>query len=395
MNIRIISNSECLKGIVLNNDLLMQKVTSTTKYDGINKVQYYFYDSVKNKKVEMLPSVIKYDILNIKNMIKTSLWIFFTTIDDTDPKKAIISLKKYNVETEEIISIYSYIDNLYEYNDYKRIRIFVINDFYLLIQNEYLRDNLTETYRDYLEFEQFLYSVNDKKIVPVYDENLKSNGIEKLKTISDNLCVIKTGFSLLKDNRYEILDKFETSVETVSFINMSQFVSDLLLGQRNIVLDTLDQVFYTETIPYISVKEDYIVYSKLNIKSGNEELVFYNYKTKEAGKCINDNVNSESDLAKIHIISGIPHLYIEKDNKKSFYNLLTNKFTMSFSGDYKIEAVFKDIIILSKKKKSIFKKEKNFFYLYQYPKKNLILSDKGNYCGYMITSKDDIYIFTK
>lgn len=394
MNIRIVKKSGCLKGIILNNGLLMETVYSSSKYENINSVQYFFYDCENNTKEEMLPGIEKYEVFKIKNMKKTSLEIFYTTIEELENGKVRITLNKFNIEKQESSHIYSYDDEIVQYTDYKRIRIFILNEFYILVQNEYIRYNLTETYKDYLEFEQFLLSVKDQKLIPVLDENLKRNGIERIKTISENLCVIKTGFSLMKDKRYSILDKNEVSVEGISFVNLSQLVSDIILGQKNIAFDTIDQAYYTDTFSYISVKEKYIVYSKVKTKTHEEEVVFYNYEKKESKICINQNVYEEKDLARTFIISKTPYIKIENDKGTSFFNLEKNKFDITFENNVKIETVLNNLFIVTKEKKKLIGKDTSYIYVYQYPEMKLLLKEKSRYCGKMKSNKGDLYIFT-
>ncbi len=392
MNIRIIKNADTFKGSVLHNKKIFQVEEFPSEYEGIKMVKNYLYDVENNRREEIAPDIKKYDIFHIKKLDYNSEFIYFATIEDDDTINRKIKLIKYNIDTSKREVIYSIEDDLVQYNDYKRTRVFIINAFYIFIQNEFIRYNLTEDYKGYFEFEQFLYSIKDEKLVPVVDDNLRNNGIDRIKVIEDNLCVLKTGFSLIKDKRYKILNKEEVSVEGISFINLGQFVSDILLMQKNIVLDTIDQAYFTETFSYIAVKGDFIVYSKVKNKIHEEEVVFYNYKTKETKICINPNVFEEKDLASTYVIGRIPYLKLTNIKGTQFYNLIKNKVDIIFPPEDEVEAVIGDLFIVSNKKKKIVRKEVDYINVYQYPQLRLLHREKGAFKGVMATTGDNVYI---
>ncbi len=396
MNIRIIKNAYNLSGKIYSGRFILEKEFETSEYDGVNILRFYLYDSEKNIKEELLPLTKKYDILKVNDLNKNSDFLFFTTITgEENIKDKTITLNKYNISSSEITEVYKFKDDISQYSDYKRIRIFVLNDYYILIQNEFIRYNLTETYKGYFEFEQYLYSIKDKETIKVVDENFNSNGIETIKLLNNNMCILKTGFNLIKDNRYKILEKNEVSVERISFINMGQLISDILLMQKNIVLDTIDQAFYTETFTYVSLKDDYIVYSKVKNNIHEEEVVFYNYKDKNTTICINQNIYEEKDLAWVYVIGKTPYVRIVNNKGTQFYNLINHKVDIEFQEGDNVETVVNDLFIVSGKRKGILGKEMDNFAVYSYPNLELLHREKGEYIGCIATDKSSIYILTK
>lgn len=396
MKIRIIKNAYNLKGKIYSGRYILEKEYETSEYDGINIVRYYLYDSEKNIKEELLPQTKKYDILKIESLNKNSDFLFFTTItEEGEIESKTITLNKLIISSKEIIEIYKFKDDLLQYIDYKRIRVFILNDYYVLLQKEFIRYNLTETYKGYFEFELYLYSIKDKKTIKVVDENLNSNGIETLKLLNNNMCILKTGFNLIKDNRYKILEKNEVSIERISFINIGQLISDILLMQKNIVLDTIDQAFYTETFTYVSLKDNYIVYSKVKNNIHEEEVVFYNYQDKQTTICINQNIFEEKDLAWTYVIGKIPYVRIINDNGTQFYNLIKHKVDIEFQEGEVVEIVVNDLFIVSSKRKGILGKETDNFAVYRYPNLEMIHREKGQYIGCIATDKSSVYILTK
>ncbi len=392
MNIRIIRNAQKLKGNVYNGNFILEREFEPSEYEGINLIRYYLYDADKNEKTELLADKKKYDILKVKTLNKASGKLYFSAISDEPSDNKNITLYRYDVESETLETLYRYSDDISQYSEYKRIRVFILNEFYLLLQNEYVRYNLTETYKGYFEFEQYLYCIKEDKLVVITDENLRTNGIESIKLLKNNMCVIKTGYNLLQDERYKKLSKSEASYEKISFVNLGQFVSEVLLMQKDIMLDTIDQAYYTETFAYIAVKGNYIVYSKFKINDNEEEVIFYDYETKKTMLCINKNVYGIEDLAQSYIIGNVPYIRLTSQTGTQFYNLISNQVDIKFPENVVVETVVNDMFIVSGKRKQFIGKEKNTVAVYRYPDKELLHQEKGNYIGCIAKNKANVYI---
>lgn len=392
MNIRIIKNAHDIKGKVYSGKFILEKEFEPSEYEAVKLVKYYIYDAESNSRTELLPDRKKYDILRIKSLDRTTQCLYFTTISDKPAGGQNITLYKYDIQSGSLDTIYRYDEDISQYVDYKRTQVFVLNDFYLLFQNEYIRYNLTETFKGYFEFEQFLYCVKDGKSVQIIDENLRANGIESIKLVNNNICVIKTGFNLMFEDRYKNLEKNEASLEKISFVNLGQLVSDILLMQKNIVIDTIDQAYYTETFPYVSVKGKYIVYSKVNTDRHEEEVIFYNFDTKETMLCINRNIYGAEDLAWGYVIGQAPYIRLRSKNGTQFYNLIKNKTDIKFPENVKVETVVNDMFIVSGTKKRFPGRKKPVISVYRYPDMELLHSENGEYIGCVATDRNNVYI---
>lgn len=392
MNIRIIKNAHKIKGNLYNGSFILEKEYEPSEYEGINTVRYFIYRPEENEREELLSGKRKYDVYKIKCLDKKIDNLYFTTITDSGSENQSITMYKYNISSKEIEPVYSVREHVSEYSNYKRTRVFVLNDFYMLFQNEYIRYNLTETYSGYFEFDQFLYCIRDEKKVPVVDDNIRTNGIENIKLYDNNKCLIKTGFNLITDERYEKMEKNEVSLEKISFVNLGQLVSEILLSKGNIAIDTIDQAFYTETFPYAAVKGKYVIYSKVEIKNHQEQVVFYNTETKKTTTCINQNIYSQDDLAWSYVIGQTPYIRLKKKGETRFYNLIKNKVDISFSEEKKVETVVNDMFIVSGTKKHLIGKEKPTIAVYRYPDLTLLHQEKGEYMGCIATDRNSVYI---
>lgn len=392
MNIRIIKNAHKIKGHLYNGSFILEKEYEPSEYDGINTVRYYIYKPEENERTELLSGKKKYDIYKIKCLDKKIDNLYFTTITDTTGDTQSITMYKYNIDSKDIEPVYSVKEHISEYNNYKQTRVFVLNDFYMLFQNEYIRYNLTETYNGYFEFDQFLYCIKDEKKVPVVDDNLRINGIENIKLLDNNRCMLKTGFNLITDERYSKMEKNEVSLEKISFVNLGQLVSDILLSKGNIVIDTIDQAFYTETFPYAVVKGKYIVYSKVEPENHQEQVIFYNTETRETTTCINPNIYCKDDLAWSYVIGQTPYIRLNTKGEIKFYNLVKNKVDICFSEEKKVETIVNDMFIVSGIKKRLIGRDRPTIAVYRYPDLALLHQETGEYMGCIATDRSSIYI---
>jgi hypothetical protein len=238
-----------------------------------------------------------------------------------------------------------------------------------------------------------MYNLKDNTEYMISDENFVKNGISDIVPLSENQAIIKTGFSLLEDNRYNALDKEECSLESLSFVNISQMMSDLIIGKNTITLEIIEQAYYTKTIPYIKKSGDYIIYSCVNNETKEEEVKFYNLSTKNIESCINQNVIRQSDLAKPYIINSEPYICIIKNEVISFLSLRTNKIEYKNSKGMKLRNVFDDTLLLTGISTSLLtKKVKSFFDIVSFPQGKLLHHEQNGYIDSFTDENRDIYV---
>lgn len=391
MKIRIVKNSKNIGKKILFNNTVLRIDKEPTEVGKISKCRYFLYDIEKNKEEEILKEVDKYDLFDIKVVLDEDEYIYFLNIDDITKEKPTFNIYKFDLVKGEYTRVYSFENTMEQYLSYMRTRIFVVNNDFMILQNEFLRANLTEDFEGYFDFELQLYSVLEDKIYKVIDENLSNNGINDIISLDENVCAIKTGFSLLEEERYNRLSKNEVSVEGVSIVNILQLVSDMMIMKNPIVLGAIDQSYYDATIPYIEKNSDFLIYSKVNFEKREEEIVFYNYSKKEAKRCINKNIYSKSDLGNHLVINDDPYVMHIKSTGIEFYNIEKNKVDIKFDDDVVIEAVKNNFVIVSQKKKGLFC-EKNYIMVYKYPLMNMVHKEKGVYKGCLSGNYDEIFI---
>lgn len=392
MKIRIVKNAKDIGSRMLFNNTVLNIIKEETAYAGLSSCKYYLYNIEANKEEEILKEYKKYDLFEIIDVQNSDKFIYFLNIDDITKQTPVFSIYKYDLINKETSVIYSFEHQMEQYLSYMRTKIFIINENFVIIQNEFLRANLADNFEGYFDFELQLFSVHENKVYKVLDENLNNNGISDIVCLEDNICAIKTGFSLLEEERYNKLTKTEVSVEGISIVNILQIVSDMMIMKQSIVVDAIEQTFYDSTIPYIEKNGDFLIYSKVNFEKKEEEIVFYNYKKKEYKKCINTNIISKSDLGKHLVINDDPYIMHTTSKGTSFYNIEKNKADISFPEDIVVEAIKNDFIIVSQKKKSLFGKEKKYIMIYKHPVLNVVHKEKGKFKGCLSGNYDEIFI---
>ncbi len=392
MKIRIVKNAKDIGEKMLFNNSVLKVVKEDTNVLNVSICKFYLYNIEKNKEEEILREYKKYDLFEIIDIQESDEFIYFLAIDDITKETPMFGLYKYDLIKREAFLIYSFETKMEQYLSFMRTKVFIVNENFVLLQHEYLRANLSDNFEGYFDFELQLYSVHDGRIYKVVDENLSNNGISDIVCLEDNICAIKTGFSLLDEDRYNKLTKSEVSVEGISIVNILQIVSDMMIMKPSIVIDSIENAFYDATIPYIEKNGDYLIYSKVNFEKREEEIVFYNFKKKEVRKCINTNIYSTNDLGKHLVLNDYPYIMNNSSKGVEFYNIEKNKVDIKFAEDVVVEAIKNDFIIVSQNVKPFIGKAKKYIMVYKYPALSVAHKEKGVFKGCLAGSYDEIFV---
>lgn len=394
MDIRIIKNTEDVEYYPIKEELILLIGNYEREIESIQGKKYSVFRIDSNEKEEVMPLIHKYKIWEIIDIWANSDYLYFTECNSLDKGKVEIIVYRYHLETKQCLPIYTIEEELGLYPSQKKVKLFVLDENYLLIQHEYLKTNIANTYQSYFDFELLLYNIKEKITHQVTDESLSIGGIEKMLPIAKNICAIKTGFNLLKDNRFSLLDKSESVVENIGFINVKQMISDILLKQENIFIDVIDQAYFSKTFCNVKVMNDYLIYSRVIPEEEKEEVVFYKYSTKEIKVGINQGIATVEDLSNPVILGGTPYIILKNEDRTDFYNLIEENVDLYFENDIVIKDVSNDMIMTEKKiPGKLLKKAQSFIDVYQYPKKNLLLHENSPYIKCISMKSDSLYVF--
>lgn len=396
MEIKILKNATKINGVYLSEGIVLGQTEAESDFSGINSIQYFLHNIDNHSVEEILPNIEKYNIGEIVNASLTNEYLYFINLFENQEKFGTIAIIRYHIPTKTTESLYSFHDNIDEYLKTKRLKLFIINDLYLILQTEYLSLNHQKTYAGWFDFSLKLFNLKNGMQYDIKDEKFVENGISDIIAVSENQCIIKTGFSLLENNIYSEIEKEEASLEAISFVNIGQMISDLIIMQDNITVDTIEQAFYTKTIPYIKKDGHYLIYSCVDNERKEEEIKFYHFETEEVKSCINQDVIRYSDLASPYVLNDEPYICITKEDDISFLNLKSGKVEVKFDEGLQLVHVFKDAVLFSgTTKKGLLKKSKPCIILYSFPDRNILLNEVGEYADSFMTEDETIYILEK
>lgn len=396
MDIRIIKNLEDVAYHLISENVILLTSKGNRKLGRLvsQRLELFYID--ENRKEAVLPQVDKYAVWDIRNVWGGSNYIYFTQCERLNEYKIMIRLYRFQCNTKEIQVLYQLVEESAILLEQKKTRIFILDENYLLIQHMYLKRNMSEKYQGFYDYELYLYDYNERKSYLVTDPYLSQAGIEVMLPISKNICSIKVGYNLLHENRFEHLEQSETVIEGIGFINVKQFISDILVNQKNIYIDYIDQVQFDKTIPSMKYYSDYLIYSKVNRDNRQEEIIFFHYPTKESKVCVNPNIRSAADLARPYLFNGLPYVLLERAKGIEFFNVTQGTVDYFFEKKYHIQEIMNNNIITTiRMRKGIFRRKMDYIEVYQFKKKEPILNEKAVFGGAVSPDTDKIYLFTR
>lgn len=393
MEIRIIKNAPGVTYEPVAEGRVLQITEGKHSLGDLHSEKYEIFCLDSNEKEEIEPDLPKYRLWDIVSLNRQNRYIYFTSCSKKDKGRVEITLYRYEWETKASEQLFGITDELILYPDQKKTRIFLLDENHLLCQNMYLRANGMENYHGFLDFELSLYSVKEKKNFPVTDQYLLQAGISFMAPISKNVCAIKTGYNLLRGDGFRYLSDAETVTENIGFVNVKQMISDILLKQKNIYIDIIDQVKTDKTIPAFQVQEDYLIYSRVS-REGREEVFFYHYSDKEVNACIFPNVHRMEDLSSPCIFDGIPCILMAYRKGTQLYNLKKEKKEFVFGNDTQVKEICKDFLVIeTRHKRKLWKPAYTTVQVYRYQGRDLLVNEKGRFHAVIVPQPDSLYLF--
>ncbi|MCR5737846.1 MAG: hypothetical protein K6G64_09365 [Eubacterium sp.] len=395
MNIRFLAQAEYFNCIHLKEDIILEKEYTEGIFDDLPKVRYFLYYLEENVRKEVMPHDDKMDIFQITNCQFDSDFIYFTSYEELPLEGYIFNIIRYNIVDHTSIKIITLKDDATLYPKMKEIKIFVLDDSNLIVQRSLLQKKGSQGHEGFYEHNLLLFNFLKNKQINIYDENLVKNGIEYILPCGENNCIMKTGFSLFKDDLRNKINKEEASVESLFAINIQQFISDLQLDRQNLVMSAIDQSYYDTTIVHAKIIENYLIYSKYNFESNEENVIFYNIISKELYTCINNTSLNDSLLKNATVIDETPYMLTKNSSGTQFFNLVSNEIVATYSEDFHIEYINNTTIISTSSEKNLFGKEKKFVNINKFPSKKVVLQENGEYLGAVSSNRETTFIFLK
>ena len=395
MNIRFLAQAEYFNCIHLKEDIILEKEYAEGVFDHLPKVRYFLYYLEENVRKEVMPHDEKIDIFQITNCQFESDYIYFTSYEELPIEGYIFNIIRYNIVDHTSSKLITLKDDATLYPDMKELKIFILDDSNLIVQRSFKHKKEGSGYEGFFEHNLFLFNFIKNRQINIGDENLVKNGIEYILPCGENSCIMKTGFSLLKNHMYDKIEKEDASVESLYVLNVQQFISDLQLERQNLVMNAIDQSYYDTTIAHSKIIDNYLIYSKYNFESEEENVIFYNIFSKELYTCINNTSLQDSLLKNATVIDETPYMLTKTSSGTQFFNLVTNEIAATYSDEFQIEYINNTTIISTSSEKNLFGKEKNYVNINKFPSKKIVLQETGIYLGAVSSNKETTYIFLK
>lgn len=393
MNLRFLKNYQKGNTRLVGENLILETEFSKNKEELFPEVRYFIYDVNHNTRRELLPNIHKVAPFRFIDATFYSEYIKYIYMFQYLAADEIFQMIRYGIDDGSIQIIYNYSCNIESLAD-KNISFFILNDSNFLIQKEEKNEEDVLQNCRYFKYSSFLYNINEEKSYEVIDENLISNGIETIIPLNENNMIIKTGYNLLINQRYETLTKEEVAVEAISIVNTSQFISDIMIMQNGIIMNALEQSYFTQTLPRIMVQGEFLIFSKLDLETKSEMTFFYNHVTKETCSCLSKNVTTIEKMSKPLLVGEIPYVRINHANRTDFLNLQSKKIDISFGEEQHLDKVVNDLFLVTEERKKILGKHKYCICFYKYPSLSLLHTEHANYTGCLYDDKTDtLYVY--
>ncbi len=395
MEIRIIKSQRGSNYIPLCQNRFLCISDGTKQLGNYLSKRLELYDIIENRKEEIAPNMVKYQIWDIRVLQSIQGCCYFTSCHMIEKNQIKVELYRYQEKTNTIEFLYEDKENMLLYGSQKKTVVFLLNENYLLIQYMYIKSNEMETYSGFLDFELKLYSIKEKKAIPITDAWLSQGGIEQMQMVTKTICAVKTGVNLFEENRYQFLAEREVYSERIGFFNIQQMISDILLKQQTIYMDVIEETCWDKTLLHMHVEAEVLMYSKVFLQEKKEEVVFYYYKEKKAEICERTGITEMGQIADTCIIQSIPYIRRNTEEGSSFYNIQKRCGEFSFGKEQRILQMKHGIAVVEEIQKALFGKERVWCEVYLLPRKERVLREKAKVNEVMILEQEEICLFTE
>jgi hypothetical protein len=399
MDIKIIPGEEGTRMYPVSKDVVLMVRPQDVDRGGtggvipFSRVDYYLYHLKKNIREEILPDIEKYMVANFYFCEKEVSEIYFFHIEYTTYPVATFLLFSYNIHQQVCKEVYRFEDNLKLYERDKKIDLFMLNSNYFLMQIQMLASNSRNTYKGFLRFSSFLYDRNNRMRFEIHDQRLKKYGIMQMVLVANNVCALRLGYNLIDEERYAHLMKGEAAQETIGLISVSQFIGDILLKLPTVSMEIIDEVYWDKTFSEIRREGKYVVFSRVSREDFSQEIIFYQYITKETMMLLNKNKYAPEKLFPSVLLKSP---YIIKERKKfiEFYNISKNMVDVRLPIGTRILNIQNDMLVLQITKKGLFSgSREEFLEVYQFSGMKQLYKEKVRNLQVLSTTPDNLLIF--
>ena len=329
------------------------------------------FDPADNSIFEVSPKRLKISFVELINCIYDCRDIYYTSCNVIGEDLVEISLYKYAVDTGMESRIFSCLRNFNILNPDRRLKIFLLNEFAVLLQTEILHESSGADTMGNIEFNLVLFNLDTGGETMVTEANFINNGVNTIIPVSDKKIMIKTGYSFLEDTRLDEKNENNALIESVFITTVAKFIADMTLSRDFVDMPLIESAYYDRYITTPKVTEQYIHFSVLNSNEKNTKCVFYNFDTDERIEYTVRSYNTvHPDIT--YIIRSSPYVRMLSDSTVNFINLKNTEIDVTFYDEDFQEQTGSLFILKSRN-------EDRRMHIYSYPGFKMVLDEKRDY----------------
>lgn len=336
-----------------------------------NMMDIRIYDPDHNTYWEVAPKLNKIDFIRAVNCIWNSQYLFFAACTLLSGDEVEISVYRYNLISRTYQQLYRFYRPQEILKQKNRIKIFILSDSVILIQNEIYHKEIAGNMIGNIQFHLDLIRLDTEEETAVVDSNFLNNGINTITAVSDNKIMVKTGYSWIEDDRMEDSESSGAFIESLYVTTTSKFIADMTIASDTIDMPLIESAYRDRHIVRPAVTGSYTHYILANQETNESKCVFYNH---ESGERLEYNAGAldTKDIDITYVIHNQPYVRSVSGNEINFLNLKRAEMDISFYDESFLEKQG-DLFILQEKGG----KEK--MHIYTYPGLKRAVSEKRTY----------------
>ena len=378
IKINLIKNHGALYDLIVRENKILELYHRET--NGPSELFFCVYDPKRNTITEIEPEIKKAAFIDIHVSFKPCRDVYYGVCYEREDGSVDIDILAYDLSEKTSRVLCSLNETPDVLSGQKRIKVFLLSPTQLLIQTEIVDIQGADSLMG-----NILFTETDTPI-EIIEENLKNNGINSIVPLNETEIMIKTGFSFLEDSRLSFGSEKDALIESVYTTSISKFTADIALKLTNIDMNLLTSTYFDKYILKPEVKDDYILYTVVNVNDRESDCIFYNYVTGEKLTAKNSDVDLQ-DMRVAYVINNTPYVRKYIDNSCEFVNLSTAENDISFYDEDFVDVLGNLFITYRRHGR------RNHMRIYKYPHMDLVTEENCSYTA-GITHDSNYYIYT-
>lgn len=386
MDIKVLKNFDVKKAEFVNKNLVLSFHEISDKQMGrFTARELFLINPDTNEKVIIAPEIDKYFPENVIYASANRDYVVFPTLQG-EPEAAVITWYIYKCYDGSIKQLHSMSIDLDVSEKTEFIKMFVLDEFHMLIQKE----NVTD---DGHKFTFKMYNSDNGVVSDVTIPRLVETGITQMEPLSDGICALKFGRSFTPDKPFGYKPS-GFNREIIGTVPVNKLISELAIDMDNRFVEVVEADNELTTLPYMKVAGSLIIYAVYYPSEEKEDIIIYDSESGNKKVRLNSRLSSINDLWHTFVIGDDPYL-ISGSGKGSarITDLNTQKVIAKLGSGDDIPAVCGNYVVLTGKKRKLLK-DIDYVEVYEFSKllKEAAFSVKASF-EYCLVCDDTMILF--